>query len=91
MNGDKVSGITLRRELMALARQRHNREDRAADQITAFAGSLQFVYIHIVVHGVDHHQRHPLGVRPLPVRAADPHRLAGGDLPVYLRDDQPEP
>jgi uncharacterized membrane protein len=47
MNGGKVSGITVRHELMALAKQRRNREDRAADQITAFAGSLQFVYIHI--------------------------------------------
>jgi uncharacterized membrane protein len=47
MNGGRVSGITLRRELMTLAKQRRNREDRAADQITAFSGSLQFVYIHI--------------------------------------------
>ena len=48
MNAGKVSGIGLRRELMAFAKRRQTREDRAADQITAFAGSLQFVYIHIV-------------------------------------------
>ena len=47
MNGGKVSGIALRRELMVLAKARQKREDRIADQITAFAGSLQFVYIHV--------------------------------------------
>ena len=47
MNGGKVSGIALRRELMAFAKARQKREDRIADQITAFAGSLQFVYIHV--------------------------------------------
>ena len=47
MNGGKVSGIALRRELMALSKARQKREDRIADQITAFAGSLQFVYIHV--------------------------------------------
>jgi uncharacterized membrane protein len=32
---------------MAFAKARQKREDRIADQITAFAGSLQFVYIHV--------------------------------------------
>jgi uncharacterized membrane protein len=48
MNGGKVSGIALRHDLMVLAKRRQKREDRIADQITAFAGSLQFVYIHVV-------------------------------------------
>ncbi len=47
MNGGKVSGIALRRELMTFAKMRQKRADRIADQITAFAGSLQFVYIHV--------------------------------------------
>jgi uncharacterized membrane protein len=48
MNGGKVSGIALRHDLMVFAKRRQKREDRIADQITAFAGSLQFVYIHVV-------------------------------------------
>jgi uncharacterized membrane protein len=48
MDGGRVSGIALRRELLAFAKQRQKREDRISDQITAFAGSLQFVYIHVV-------------------------------------------
>jgi uncharacterized membrane protein len=40
MNGGKVSGIALRHDLMVFAKRRQKREDRIADQITAFAGSL---------------------------------------------------
>jgi uncharacterized membrane protein len=40
----------------ALAREAHERaksfENRVADRITAFAGSMQFVYIHIVWFGL---------------------------------------
>jgi uncharacterized membrane protein len=48
MDGGRVSGIALRCGLLAFAKQRQKREDRIADQITAFAGSLQFVYLHVV-------------------------------------------
>ncbi len=44
----KVPRMALRHEFLLLAKQRHRREDRVADKITAFSGSMQFVYVHIV-------------------------------------------
>jgi uncharacterized membrane protein len=44
----KVPRNALRREILLLSKQRQRREDRFADTITAFSGSMQFVYVHIV-------------------------------------------
>jgi len=44
----KVPRMALRHEFLVLARQRQRREDRVADSITAFSGSMLFVYVHIV-------------------------------------------
>jgi uncharacterized membrane protein len=44
----KTPRMALRHEFLLLAKQRQRREDRVADQITAFSGSMQFVYVHIV-------------------------------------------
>jgi uncharacterized membrane protein len=44
----KVPRNALRKEILLLAKQRQRREDRFADKITAFSGSMQFVYVHIV-------------------------------------------
>ena len=44
----KTPKMALRHEFLVLARQRRRREDRVADGITAFSGSMQFVYVHIV-------------------------------------------
>ena len=44
----KSPKMALRHEFLVLARQRRRREDRVADGITAFSGSMQFVYVHIV-------------------------------------------
>ncbi|WP_433186176.1 DUF1003 domain-containing protein [Actinoallomurus sp. CA-150999] len=38
----------LRNERLALLRKRRRVQDRVADQITAFSGSMPFVYIHMV-------------------------------------------
>jgi uncharacterized membrane protein len=38
----------LHQQLAALSRLRQRREERAADKITAFSGSMLFVYLHIV-------------------------------------------
>lgn len=42
------STIGLRHELIVLTRQRQRLQDRVADRITAFAGSMPFVYLHVV-------------------------------------------
>lgn len=39
--------IGLRHELLDFARQRRRLRDRVADRITAFAGSMTFVYLHM--------------------------------------------
>ena len=44
----KVPRNALRREILLLSKQRQRREDRFADVITAFSGSMQFVYVHVV-------------------------------------------
>ena len=44
----KVPRMALRHEFLVLAKQRQRREDRVADSITAFSGSMLFVYVHIV-------------------------------------------
>jgi len=44
----KSPKMALRHEFLVLAKQRRRREDRVADGITAFSGSMQFVYVHIV-------------------------------------------
>jgi hypothetical protein len=64
-----------------------NAQDRIADRITTFAGSMWFVYAHIawftawIVFGVEHY---PYGLLTMIVSLR-------GDLPVDVRDDQPEP
>jgi uncharacterized membrane protein len=44
----KVPKMALRHEFLAFAKQRQRREDRFADKITAFSGSMLFVYVHVV-------------------------------------------
>ena len=62
-------------------------QNRIADRITAFAGSMRVrLHPHPLVRLLDRVRR-----RELPVRPADDDRLARGDLPLDLRDDQPEP
>ena len=53
--------------------------------ITAFAGSMRFVYIHAAVFAIVDAR-----VREEPVAHADTDRLARGDLPLDLRDDRPK-
>lgn len=48
MTSGKVPKFTLRQEHAAFIRNRDRLQDRVADQITAFAGSMAFVYIHLV-------------------------------------------
>ena len=62
-------------------------QNRIADAITEFAGSMPFVYLHIVWFAA----WIGFGVETLPLRAADDDRVPGGHLPVDVRDDQPEP
>jgi uncharacterized membrane protein len=40
--------VRLRHELFEFGRTRRRIQDRVSDRITAFAGSLQFVYVHVV-------------------------------------------
>jgi uncharacterized membrane protein len=48
----------LRKNIEALRRQRQqeklraSREEKLADRITAFTGSMRFVYLHLVIYGV---------------------------------------
>jgi len=48
----------LRKNIEALRRQRQqeknraSREEKIADRITAFTGSMRFVYLHLVIYGV---------------------------------------
>jgi uncharacterized membrane protein len=48
MPDQKYPRMILRRQIAALGRRRRGREERAADLITTFSGSMQFVYLHIV-------------------------------------------
>ena len=51
MPDQKYPKTILRREIAALAmldRRRQRREERVADLITKFSGSMQFVYLHIL-------------------------------------------
>jgi len=43
----KVPRLTLRQERAAFIQDRKRLQDRVADQITAFSGSMAFVYIHV--------------------------------------------
>src|ERR1700750_2523491 len=47
MASGKVPKFTLRQEHAAFIRDRDRVQDRGADQITAFSGSMHFVYLHI--------------------------------------------
>jgi uncharacterized membrane protein len=47
MPDQKYPKIIMRHELAALSQRRQRREERAADLITKFSGSMQFVYLHI--------------------------------------------
>ena len=54
------------------------RQNGAADEITRFAGSMRFVYLHCVWFGA----WILLRVEHYPVRPVADERLTGGDLPV---------
>jgi uncharacterized membrane protein len=45
MNGAKLPHITMRQE--RLLAERRGLQDRVSDQITAFSGSMAFVYLHV--------------------------------------------
>ncbi len=47
MNGAKVPRITLRQERLLAIQRRRRLQDRISDMITDFAGSMQFVYLHV--------------------------------------------
>lgn len=47
MAGAKDSKIGLRHERVVFSRTRQRLQDRVADWITAFAGSMPFVYLHV--------------------------------------------
>jgi len=47
MTSGKVPRLTLRQERAAFIQDRKRLQDRVADQITAFSGSMAFVYIHV--------------------------------------------
>jgi uncharacterized membrane protein len=47
MASGRVPKLTLRQERAAFVRGRQRLQDRVADQITAFSGSMAFVYIHV--------------------------------------------
>ena len=69
----------------ALVEHAHQRaesvQNRIADQITAFAGSMRFVYIYLG-RMLDRVRRQELPLWPF-----DNDRLAGGDLSLHLRVD----
>jgi uncharacterized membrane protein len=44
----KDQRIRARHELLVLGRTRQRFQDRAADRITAFSGSMPFIYLHLV-------------------------------------------
>jgi uncharacterized membrane protein len=48
MASGRVPKLMLRQERAAFMRGRQRLQDRVADQITAFSGSMAFVYIHVV-------------------------------------------
>jgi len=48
MNSDKAPWTTVRSERESFNRQRRRLQDRMADRITDFAGSMAFVYLHVV-------------------------------------------
>ena len=47
MPDQKYPKIIMRQGLAALSQRRQRREERAADQITKFSGSMLFVYLHV--------------------------------------------
>jgi uncharacterized membrane protein len=47
MTSGRVPKLTLRQERAAFIRDRGRLQDRVADQITAFSGSMGFVYLHV--------------------------------------------
>ena len=48
MTSGRVPRLTLRQERAAFIQDRKRLQDRVADQITAFSGSMAFVYLHIL-------------------------------------------
>jgi uncharacterized membrane protein len=48
MTGAKDPRIGLRHELLAFTKSRQRLQDRVADKITSFAGSMPFIYLHVV-------------------------------------------
>jgi hypothetical protein len=94
-------GETLRQNIQRMGERRRLEAEREsvgekiARTITRFTGSMAFVYLHLIAYGlwivinigwvpvdqaVRSHLRDP-GVRG----------VGGGDLPLHLRADQPEP
>ena len=47
MASGRVPRLTLRQERAAFIQNRDQLQDRVADQITAFSGSMAFVYLHV--------------------------------------------
>jgi hypothetical protein len=58
---------------------------RLADQITRFAGSMVFVYLHIALFAMW------MFHRTRPVADTDAHCVTRGDLSLDLRHDRPKP
>jgi Protein of unknown function (DUF1003) len=48
MNSEKAARAAVRSERQSLTRHRRRLQDRIADRITDFAGSMAFVYLHVV-------------------------------------------
>jgi uncharacterized membrane protein len=44
----QTSRVPVRHELVVFGKERRQLQDRLADKITAFAGSMPFVYLHVV-------------------------------------------
>src|ERR1700748_1626006 len=72
--------------LAARLQRAQSRQLRIADDITRFAGSMAFVYLHVALFAV-----WMLVPRTQSVADADPGGVIGSDLLVHFRDDRPEP
>jgi uncharacterized membrane protein len=58
-------------------------QNRVADKITAFAGSMAFVYLHLLWFAAWIIFR----VEAYPYGSAHDDRVVGGDIPLDVRDD----
>jgi uncharacterized membrane protein len=48
MTGAKDPRVGLRHELLVFSKGRQRLQDRVADKITSFAGSMPFIYLHVI-------------------------------------------